>query len=159
MSVEQLPVVAMSRLDDTTWSGTYDGSIVEGDYLATVNGTDGAGNFVMGTAVSFMSDQVALQYRITAPGGMFLAPVSPNPVRSSAVVRFGLPRGMEVRLAIYDSRGRRIQTLLARRMPRGTHRIAWNPAGESATLLAAGTYTVELFAEGRVLRHMVVVTR
>jgi hypothetical protein len=142
MSVEQLPVVAMSRLDDTTWSGTYDGTIVEGDYLATVNGTDGAGNFVMGTAVSFMSDQVVVHHRITTPTGMFLAPVSPNPVRGGAVVRFGLPSAMDASLTVYDSKGRSVRRLFSRHLSSGHHQVMWDGMGERGERLSPGYYFI-----------------
>jgi hypothetical protein len=156
-NVSRLPAVTMTRIDDTTWSGTYDQSITQGEYLATVHGTDGAGNLVMGTSVSFLSDIVAARAVGVVPAGLVLAPMVPNPVRGNAVLWFRLPRAMEVSLGIYDSRGRLVRRLRRGMMRGGTHRVSWDGRGMAGMTLSAGRYTCELRAAGYALRRGIVV--
>ena len=44
--------------------------------------------------------------------GVFLSPVAPNPVRAAGTVRFRLARAGRVQLAVYDLRGRRVESLV-----------------------------------------------
>lgn len=48
------------------------------------------------------------------PRAATLGPVAPNPVRSSAVIRYSLPIATPVSLVVYDPQGRRVATLLDR---------------------------------------------
>jgi hypothetical protein len=48
------------------------------------------------------------------PRAATLEPVAPNPVRSSAVIRYSLPIATPVSLVVYDPQGRRVATLLDR---------------------------------------------
>jgi hypothetical protein len=152
-------VVAMSRLDDTTWSGTYDGTIVEGDYLATVNGTDGAGNFVMGTAVSFVSDQVATGQRAGGRNGVFIDAFVQDPGDGHIVVRFGLPRTTEVEMCVYGPRGRLVRRLVWGRRRAGRHRVVWDGTGEHGQAVCAGVYTCTIRAEGQAVYRTLLLVR
>ncbi len=58
-----------------------------------------------------------------------LSPVYPNPFNSSAVIRWQLPLAGHVSVAIFDSRGRRIDNILNGLMSPGTYTITWNGQG------------------------------
>lgn len=72
---------------------------------------------------------------------------TPNPASVSSgefvEVRFDLARDEEVRLELFDIRGRRIRDLAGRTYPAGSHRVEWRPDD-----LAAGTYVVRMSARG-----------
>lgn len=65
----------------------------------------------------------------------------PNPFNPTTTLRFALPEPNQVQLAIYDITGRKVSTLIGRRMEAGYHNIDW-----SASHLASGVYIVELIA-------------
>ncbi|MBI5169859.1 MAG: T9SS type A sorting domain-containing protein [Candidatus Eisenbacteria bacterium] len=83
------------------------------------------------------------------PVALAFAPVSPNPVRGEATLRFALPAGAHVTLAVYDAQGRRVRLLLDVTMPAGEHALRWDGDDDAGRALAAGLYFVRLEAGGR----------
>lgn len=55
-----------------------------------------------------------------------LAPGTPNPVHTSALLRFSLAREADVRLAIFDLLGRELTVLATGRHPAGSHAVRWH---------------------------------
>jgi flagellar hook assembly protein FlgD len=53
-----------------------------------------------------------------------------------------------VTLAIYDSAGRRVKTLLQEHMIAGKHAATWNGADDSGVTTSAGVYFARLDAGG-----------
>lgn len=76
--------------------------------------------------------------------------VQPNPVLSGAAVEFVTARRGPAELALFDSRGRRLATLLeSATMDAGPHRVSWNGSGEGTAPLPPGVYWLELRAPPR----------
>jgi hypothetical protein len=71
--------------------------------------------------------------------GVFLSPVAPNPVRAAGTVRFRLARAGRVQLAIYDLRGRCVQSLVDGERDAGEQTVVL-----SGDALAPGVYHVRL---------------
>jgi hypothetical protein len=69
-----------------------------------------------------------------------LHPAAPNPSSGTATIGFALPRACEVELALYDIKGRKVETLAT-----GKHQ----PGEYSATAsgLSSGVYIYELTAD------------
>lgn len=61
--------------------------------------------------------------------------IEPNPFRGTTVIRFELPRKSKVVLAIYDIRGRKVQTLVDGVRASGFHEETWTTKG-----MASGLY-------------------
>jgi len=61
----------------------------------------------------------------------------PNPFNPSTRIRFSLAAESEVRIEVYDLRGRKVDTLLEGVKPAGTHAITYEPRN-----LASGAYIV-----------------
>ncbi len=76
---------------------------------------------------------------VGVPQGFFLDQSFPNPTRAVSTIRFNVVRGGAVRLAVYDLRGRLVETLVDRELGAGTHEAQWN-----ASSLSAGTYLYRL---------------
>ncbi len=76
---------------------------------------------------------------------------APNPFGRSSHLSFGLTQQAFVDLAVFDSAGRRVATIVAGRLPAGPHQRIWN--GETATggRAAAGLYLMRLAVDGREL--------
>jgi len=85
------------------------------------------------------------------PGGLWLAPVVPNPALSGVLLRYSLPRDQEVSLAAYDVAGRKLAQLVSGRMAAGEHSVKWNFTDQRGAPIAAGYYIVKLRVGDRVL--------
>lgn len=84
-----------------------------------------------------------------------MAPISPNPARSSAVVRYTLPRAAPVSLEVFDLQGRRIETILGPQLQEpGEHEIR-----VATDRLPTGCYLYRLDAGGVIATQKVVVVR
>ncbi len=81
---------------------------------------------------------------VALPREVFLAPVSPNPVRTGTTLRFGLPRESRVTLALYDAAGRRVRALEHGTRPAGEHTIAWDGRDDAGEAVASGLYFLRL---------------
>lgn len=87
-----------------------------------------------------------------------LAPVVPNPVQSSAVIGFSLPRPTQVRLGIYDVNGRLVRRLIDARLPDGEHTARWDGRDAANHPVAPSVYLYRLQTEdGDETRHLIVV--
>ncbi len=78
-----------------------------------------------------------------APAGRLHA-AAPNPFNPRTTLRFELDRGADVRLEIYDLDGRRVRTLVAGRLPAGTHETVWAGRDDAGRPLGSGVYLVQL---------------
>jgi len=67
--------------------------------------------------------------------------IFPNPFNSSTTVRFSLPRSTVVRIAIFNSLGKDVETLVNAALPAGIYSQIWNAAG-----LPSGMYFFRLQA-------------
>ncbi len=86
----------------------------------------------------------------TIPVGLTL---SSNPVRDRAELSFALDRDGPATLQLFDPTGRRVETLIDGNLPRGTHRVEWQP---SRSDLPSGVYFAVLETEaGRMIRRLV----
>ena len=84
-------------------------------------------------------------------GGLWLAPVVPNPALSGVLLRYSLPRDQEVSLAAYDVAGRKLAQLVSGRVAAGEHSVNWNFTDQRGAPIAAGYYIVKLRVGDRVM--------
>jgi hypothetical protein len=75
-----------------------------------------------------------------------LASVHPNPFNPAATVAFELATPQEVRLEVFDLRGRLIRTLADEALPAGHHERMWLGADATGRSMASGVYVVRLIA-------------
>jgi hypothetical protein len=85
------------------------------------------------------------------PGGLWLAPIAPNPAMNGVLLRYSLPRDEQVSLAAYDLAGRKLAQLASGRVSAGEHTVNWNFRDEKGAPISAGYYVVKLRAGDRVL--------
>ncbi len=79
---------------------------------------------------------------------------APNPFREATAIRFDLPGETDVELSVYDVTGRKMVTLLAKRMPGGLHAVT-----VAAEKLPAGVYFYRLRAGKRSVTRKCVVLK
>ncbi len=84
---------------------------------------------------------------LSLPASFELGASYPNPMRESAQIAYMLHRTAAVRLAIYNTLGQRVRTLVDGLMPRGAHRVQWDGRDERGRLVAKGIYFYRLEVE------------
>ena len=91
---------------------------------------------------------------VRAPQGAILDPSYPNPSSGASTIRYHVASGAQVRLDVYDVRGRLVETIVDAEVGPGTHEASWSAQG-----LAAGTYLYRLTVDGEAAaaRRMTVV--
>jgi hypothetical protein len=108
---------------------------------------DGVRNLLTQTTPSelvYKSDLLAsVRLERTAAQSVRLRPSAPNPVQSTATLRFSLPSETDVTLEVYDVLGRRIQRLVNGRKSAGWHSMQFD-----ARRLSSGVYFLRLDAAG-----------
>ncbi len=88
-----------------------------------------------------------------------LAPNVPNPFNPATEVRFDLPRAADVRLDVYDLRGRRIARIVDGWQEAGEHRRLWRGRDERGQPVAAGAYILRLQTETGVRTRKIMMVR
>lgn len=84
--------------------------------------------------------------------------ISPNPARAGdATIRFTLPRGGPVSLAIYDVNGRCVRGLLRGAQPAGAHELRWDGRTNEGTAVSPGLYFARLSHSGAATTSRLVV--
>jgi hypothetical protein len=105
--------------------------------------TDGSGNTAEATAAVVPgSSGTALKLAPTgnAVTTVMLAQNYPNPFKYETVISFSLSQAGPVRLAVYDSKGQLVQTLVNAVVTNGHHEVTWN-----AHNLPAGIYYYRIY--------------
>jgi hypothetical protein len=68
----------------------------------------------------------------------------PNPFNPSTTIAFELPRAMDVRLSVYDIRGRLVRSLLDESLAAGANEVLWDGNNNSGGPVASGMYLYRL---------------
>ncbi|MBD3423141.1 MAG: T9SS type A sorting domain-containing protein, partial [Candidatus Latescibacteria bacterium] len=93
------------------------------------------------------------------PGRSCLSQNYPNPFNPVTTIRFSLARKGHVKLCIYDVRGRKVKTLLDRKLGIGTHTVSWDGRNERKEAVASGVYFYRLDARDRTVSRKMVLLK
>ena len=93
---------------------------------------------------ALLSCPTAVDELVPMAQSVTLGPASPNPFNPSTQLSFDLPRDQDVRLAIYDMRGREVAVLAAGQRAAGRHEVRWNGRDGAGRDLPAGVYLARL---------------
>jgi len=119
-----------------------DYSLAQGDPLLALPGCGALGAFGEGCPAS----------AVDAPARLGLTRLlgnHPNPFNPRTRISFVLAREGEVRLTLYDARGRRVRELLAGELVAGEHHVDWDATHAQGRRVASGGYHLELRADGQ----------
>ena len=83
----------------------------------------------------------------TLPGVMSNLQAAPNPFNPSTVLRFAVPVGGDMDLAVFDLKGRRVRQLHQGALPAGSHDFTWDGRNEGGRPLSSGVYFARLMGE------------
>lgn len=101
------------------------------------------GSFVL-RDMDFALPQAAPAEDKPRPAGFQLLPNFPNPFNSETIIRFSLPAAAVVELAIYNSAGQRVATLVSGLQRARLHTARWDGRDDQGQLLASGLYLCSL---------------
>jgi subtilisin-like proprotein convertase family protein len=82
------------------------------------------------------------------PAVLALGKNYPNPFNPQTTIGFALPRAGEVRLAVFDVRGRLVSQLVSGELAAGRHEVTWRGTDDQGRRMASGTYVYRLQADG-----------
>ncbi|NOZ56642.1 MAG: T9SS type A sorting domain-containing protein [Calditrichaeota bacterium] len=88
-----------------------------------------------------------------------LYPPWPSPAMGFVKIGYRLAIDSEVRLVVFDLRGRVVRTLSKGQRPAGEHRIGWDGTDNTGQPLPSGVYLVRLEAAGQTAVQKVVLVR
>jgi len=88
-----------------------------------------------------------------------LAQNYPNPFNPVTTIRFSSSREGHIELTVYDVKGRRVSTLVDRKMQAGRHAVSWNGTNDSGNSVASGIYFYRLKMRDKVLTRKMVLLR
>jgi len=94
------------------------------------------------------SGVVAVGDRGTVPSATRLYAPFPNPLTRASTLRFDLARAAQVRLEVFDLRGRRVAMVADRALDPGRYGLDWNARDAGGGPLGAGLYFVRLSGPG-----------
>ncbi len=126
------------------YAGAYPNSIWDSDNFTFTKLADGYRDIVndwINDGEPF--DNEALAQDQGLPDQFSLIGASPNPFNQETKISFTIPEKNQVRLCIYDVRGRKVAVLVDGYREAGMHEVIWNAAN-----LSAGLYFVRFEARG-----------
>ncbi len=95
----------------------------------------------------------------TAPAAFTVEPSQPNPVRSSAVLRFALPAAGPVSVELFDAAGRMVRNLSPGSLAAGVHSVQWDGRDDAGHTAASGMYYYRVRANGQEVTRKLMVVR
>jgi len=70
----------------------------------------------------------------------------PNPFNPSTTLSFSLAKSGQARLAVYNTKGQLIRTLVDSELPGGQHSVVWNGLDDAGRSVSSGVYLYKLEA-------------
>ncbi len=77
-----------------------------------------------------------------------LYPAYPNPFQANTLIQFDLQQNADVKVAIFDARGRQVRQLPRGELLPGRHRVNWDGRNADGQATAAGVYYYKVSAAG-----------
>lgn len=83
----------------------------------------------------------------------------PNPFNPTTHFSYTVPKNQDIHIAVFDIRGRKVNTLYSGMQSSGTHQITWEAKDNSGTSLPSGIYFIQLHAQEKQLTQKVMLIR
>jgi hypothetical protein len=141
---EAFPDLLMEPFDNSSLSSDVDLTLAHFDDLGWVDILTGIAN--AGTPDPRLAE-------------VTLLPNYPNPFNPGTTIRYAVAKNQEIRLAVYDVRGRLMRSLVERVEPAGIHEVRWEGRDNDGRPAASGIYFVRLIGEGQVTNRKIVLLK
>jgi hypothetical protein len=132
--------------DDYNWDWTAP-EISSANVYLEVQARDAFGNLASATTNNFTVLSSVTNVP-DAPGKLHLATPAPNPFNPATKLAFNLPEPGQVALTVYDTRGRRVRTLLRGHRQGGEFEALWNGRDDQGRGQPGGVYLFVLEYHG-----------
>jgi hypothetical protein len=100
-----------------------------------------------GFEIGFADESTPEQVIVSIPLDFYMRPVYPNPFNAETSIGFHLPFDMDIRLTVYDARGRVVRALHDGGLAAGAHSVQWDGKEDSGQSVASGVYICRLEAD------------
>ncbi|MBD3219959.1 SUMF1/EgtB/PvdO family nonheme iron enzyme [bacterium] len=118
-------------------------SLLEPSGLASASGS--YDEISLGFRVArLLLDTTSIEDRTPGVRDALAISVFPNPFNPQTTVAFTLPRAGNVRVAVFDLRGRSISTLVDGSRESGQHTVAWDGRDDAGQTVGSGVYLVRV---------------
>ncbi|MBD3162917.1 MAG: hypothetical protein GF346_10930 [Candidatus Eisenbacteria bacterium] len=118
-------------------------------------GDDGAAVRIAGEGTILAYDGESLTGELPVRLGLHL----PNPMRAGTAIVLELPAAGPIQAEVFNVRGQKIRTLLARDLPAGSHELVWDGRTESGQEVVPGIYYLRVKSETAGLTRKVTLVR
>jgi hypothetical protein len=121
-------------------SGNSLAIIVTGSGKRTAESYDGSAEEAPKLHIEYGIATIAENKDIVTIPNTFNLKNYPNPFNPSTKIEFGLPEAGNVKIVIYDMRGREVATIADGFYPAGKYNCIWEAKGDNGALLPSGLY-------------------
>jgi photosystem II stability/assembly factor-like uncharacterized protein len=104
-------------------------------------------------------DAVAAPDTPPAARAATLAQNAPNPFNPMTTIRFSLPARGDVRLQVFDVRGRLVRTLVDGARLAGAHEVTWDGRDDRGAGVASGVYLYQLQTDAEMLQRRMLLVK
>ena len=94
----------------------------------------------------FVDAAVGLDDWIGIPTEFTLHQNYPNPFNPTTTLRYGLPESSDVKMVIYDLRGREVRHWIQKSQAAGWYELSWNGLNQDGTAVSTGVYLARIQA-------------
>ncbi|MDE0966096.1 MAG: T9SS type A sorting domain-containing protein, partial [Candidatus Latescibacteria bacterium] len=92
--------------------------------------------------------QTVVAEEAALPDGYQLAQNYPNPFNTETTISFTLLESTPVELAVYNTSGQKVRTLVEGERAAGEHRMIWNGRDDKGAPVASGRYVAKMAGAG-----------
>lgn len=96
---------------------------------------------------------------VNQPTAYEVYPITPNPVREQATIKFVLNRSTHIRLEVFDISGALVQTLLNEERKGGEYSLVWNGKNALGIQVANGLYYFRITGDGGITTQKALLIR
>jgi hypothetical protein len=147
---------AIDTVEFRSWIAEPVGPYVDKCSTALAGDMNPANDFVLDSFQVVATGATESSRRIGAPTSLKLAGGAPNPFCAHTSIAFGLPRGEQFLLSVYNSVGGLIRVLASGCFAPGYYTTGWNGIDEKGRTVARGIYFVRLQTRDAVLTRKLV---
>ena len=105
------------------------------------------------------STEIAGEATPVAPAASSLEPNHPNPFNGTTAIPYRLAASGPVRLAIYNTLGQPVRTLVNEFQAAGSYRVSWDARDQRGAAVASGVYLSRLSCPGGVRTRRLLLLR
>ena len=125
----------------------------------SVRAVDQQGYVTVSDVTFYCSLQTDVEQNTADISHFALAQNYPNPFNAGTQILYQLPYRSEVRLSVYDARGREIRTLVRQPQAAGQYQISWDAKDQYHMDLPSGIYLMKLFWGGHTIHKKMLLIR